>query len=182
MKKAECRVGMVVCDRGLGTKAVVAKCNPKNARLRFVEGERAGEEWNIPYSFLSPVFSDSLHTEMTMRSFEDPDNPAFKIYFSKRSVYLPEFPEGSPEFHIMNAICELWRKLSDENLEIECREEMEKEALKPGSKRRPATIMRDILAHYSSMINNLFSAIGCEVSLSEAESWEKHRKEKIGTV
>lgn len=169
MNKAECKVGMVVCDRESGNKAVVVKCNPKNAKLMFVEGEQSGNEWRISYSFLSPVFSESLHTEMTMRSFEDPDNPAFKVYFSKRNGDLPEFPPGSPECHIMMAICELWRKLSDENLEFECREEMEKEGLKPGSKRRPATIMRDVQARYSSMINNLFSAIGCEVSRSDGE-------------
>lgn len=175
---------MVVYDRDIGEKAVVIKCNPKNARLRFVEGERAEkhEEWILPYQLLSPVFSENLHTEITMRSFEDPDNPAFKVYFSNRKTNFSEFAEGSPEFHIMNAICELWRKLNDKNLERECQEEMEMEALNPGSKRRPATIMRDIQSRYSSMINNLFSAIGCEISRSDAESWEKDRKEKIGTV
>lgn len=185
MKREECRDGMVVYDRIGHARAVVIKCNPKNARVRLIEPGRspAGALWNIPYALLDPVFSENLNTEMMMRSFEDPDNPAFKSYFSaQKDNTLPDLVEGTPDYHIVMAICALWERLKDENLERECQEEIEKEALKPNSKRRPSTIMRDIQAQYSSKINSLFSAIGREVTREVAEKWIADRKEKVGTV
>ena len=146
--------------------------------------EFASNIWDIPYSCLEPVYAADQDTEMTMRSFGDDDNEAIKAYFEFRSSIpeVPDFPDGSPEFHIMKAICELWRKLDDANLERECSEMMEKEGLKPGPKRQPATIMRDIQARYADMINKLFSALGREVPRSVAERWEKSRNQKSGTI
>lgn len=182
MKKQDCRVGMVVYDRVGRVRGVVIKCNPKNVRMRTIDEDRDGDKdasWDIPYSHVDPVVTTSLSQEMVMRSFEQPDSEAIKTYvLSKNEDPLPDYPEGSPEQHILRAICELWRKLDDESLERECREAVELEALKSGPKRRPATIMRAIQLRYVEMINKLFSALGREVSKPLAEKWEKTGNEK----
>lgn len=185
MKKQDCRVGMVVNDRVGKVRGVVVKCNPKNVRMRTIDADRDGDKdaiWNIPYSHVEPVVTASLSTEMVMRSFEDPDNEGVKTYIAARKDEPLDYPDGSPEHHILRAICELWRKLDDENLDRECREAIEAEALKPGPKRRPATIMREINLRYSEMINKLFSALGREVSRLQAERWEKDRKQETGRI
>lgn len=170
-----------------GVRGVVVKCNPKNARVRTIEDNdrtgAAGTLWNMPYRLLEPYVAGSLSTEMVMKSFEQPENEGIKRYVAESMRDDPlNFPEDSPEIHIVRAICELWRRLDDENLERECQAVMDAEGLKPGPKRRPSTIMRDIQSHYSNMINKLFSALGREVSRSAAERWEKDRKLSDGTI
>jgi len=178
---------MVVYYKTGSVRAVVMKCNPKNARVRTIEeGPRTGPAniiWNIPYGYLEPYVAGSMSTEMVMKSFEQPENEGIKRYVAESMRDDPlNFPEDSPEIHIVRAICELWRRLDDENLERECQAAIEAEGLKPGPKRRPSTIMRDIHSHYSEMINKLFSALGREVSRAAAESWEKDRKLSSGTI
>lgn len=169
-------------------RSVVVKCNPKNARVRTIEDNermgKAGVLWNIPYRLLEPHIASSLSTEMVMRSFEQPENEGIKTYVAKsKNADDPfDFPEGSPEFYIAKAICELWHRLDDENLERECQAEMEMESHKPGSKRRPSTIMRDVQLRYSSMINKMFSALGREISKSAALRWENIRKQEMGSI
>lgn len=148
MKKQDCRVGMVVRDRLEEIKAVVVKCNPKNARVRTLEemrGYKAGVLWNIPYALLDPVVADNLKTEMAMRSFEQSGNEGIKAYFVHSRADEPvDFPDGSPEHHLMSAVCELWRRLDREE-----------------DRRRN-----------SEMINRIFAFLGREVSRSAAERWE----------
>ena len=182
MKKEDCRQGMVVAYMmEEGFKGIVVKCNPKNARVRTVEKNRvtgeSGSLWNIPYRLLEPVISEGLSTEMVMRSYEQPDNQGIKTYFSNLNKEEVNFPEGSPEWHIMHAVCELWRRLDEENLERECQAEIEKEGLKPGPKRRPSTIMREIHFRYSGIINKMFSALGREIPKDIAMSWESGTKD-----
>jgi len=188
MKKEDCRPGMVIKDSYCGVRAVILKCNPKNARVRTIEdNDRTGEAgslWNMPYRMIEPYQAENLQTEMVMKSFEQPENEGIKAYISnnERAHDPLDFPEGSPESHIMRAICELWRRLEDDNLDRECQGLVELEALKPGPKRRPSTIMRDIHGRYSDMINKMFTALGREVSKQAAERWEKDRKGSDGTI
>lgn len=187
MKREDCRPGMVVYYAEDGVRAVVVKCNPRNARVRTIEENKrtgpSGSLWNMTYSVLEPYVAGSLATEMIMRSFEDSENEGIKKYVAESRRDDPvDFPEGSPEIHIIRAICELWRRLDDESLERECQAAIEAEGLNPGPKRRPSTIMRDIQGRYSDMINKMFSALGREVSRSAAERWEKDRKDPDGTM
>jgi hypothetical protein len=188
MKKEDCRPGMVVYyTQDGGVRAVVVKCNPRNARVRTIEKSArtgpANSLWNMPYRLLEPFVKGSISTEMVMKSFEDPENEGIKTYIAASSNDSSlDFPEESPEHHILQAICELWRRLDDDNLERECKAAMDAEAISSGPKRRPSTVMRDVQGRYSNMINKLFSALGREVSRSAAEHWEKDRKQKIGTV
>lgn len=147
-------------------KYVVVKCNPKNAKCRMLSSLKGGKTatgslWIIPYALLEPFIDPHLSTEMMMRSFEQPENQGIKTYFDhskKADEPVDKFPETSPQWHIMNAICELWRRLEDDNLEKESK-----------------TLGRHVLslrAAYSSMINELFSVIGREVSKKAANEWE----------
>lgn len=171
MKKEDCRVGMVVYDRYGGSRAVVVKCNPKNARVRIVEGNEnrdTGALWNIPYRLLDPVVSENLGTEMVMRSFEQPENQGIKTYFAnvKKADDPVHFPEGSPEWHVMRAVCELWRRLEDESIWREVDATGEKLPVKKSA------MFRAKSREYSNLINKLFSALGREVSKSAAAEWE----------
>lgn len=152
MKKEDCRLGMVVFHREFEVKGVVVKCNPKKAKVRIVEeikngrrrGVAAGSLWNMPYSGLEPVVDAG--TEMAMRSFEQPENDGIKTYFKHvaRADEPVDFPEDSPEHHLMRAVCELWRRLAREE-----------------DRRRN-----------SDTINRIFGIFGREVSRSAAERWE----------
>lgn len=183
MKKEDCRVGMVVYDRHGGVKGVVVKVNPKYARIRLLQeyrGSDAGSLWNMPYRILEPVVSENLSTEMTMRSFEQPENEGIKKFFEKSKETSPlDFPENSPEWHIMKSICELWRRLEDESLENEAKEGKEvvvvngsQVIVKSGGGQRVSTVVRELRGHYSELINKMFSAIGRYVPKDEAERWE----------
>lgn len=176
MNKQDCRVGMVVHHHEFDVKCVVVKCNPKKARVRTIEdmkssrrGSKSGSLWNMPYSSITPVVSGNLKTEMTMRSFGEVENPGIKTYFLNTKADEPvNFQEDSPEWHMMRAVCELWRRLDDESLELEC------EKIKAASEntQRPSTIIRNLRAEYSDKINRLFGILGREVSQDAAFSWE----------
>lgn len=198
MKKEDCRVGMVVYDRHGGVKGVVVKINPKNARVRTVEdmkhgggrGSGAGSLWNMPYHILEPVVSENISTEMTMRSFEQPENEGIKKFFEKSKDTSPlDFPENSPEWHIMKAICEIWRRLEEESLENEAKDGNEvmvvngsQVIVKSGGGRRVTTVVRELRGHYSDLINKMFSAIGRYVPKDEAERWESGTNEEHAVV
>ena len=152
MKKEDCRVGLVVYHRVFGAKGVVLKCNPKKARVSIVEGSKnrlsmaPGSIWNMPYGGLDPVVD--AKTEMAMRSFEQPDSPGIKAYFAnnRRADEPVDFPDGSPEHHLVKAVCELWRRLEDEEGRLRAR--------------------------HSEMINRIFNTLGREVSKEAAMQWE----------
>ena len=171
MRREDCRVGLVVQSGIEGVRGVVVKCNPKKARVRLIEdmksGRHGGEKgslWNMPYMYLEPLVDPRLKTEMVMRSFEDPDNEGIKTYIEEvlKSDQSVDFPEGSPEFHIMRAICELWRRLEDESIEREA-------ASMEGRRDKNE---RELKAHYSELINKMFSALGREISKDASEKWE----------
>jgi hypothetical protein len=151
MKKEDCRVGLVVYHPVFGAKGVVLKCNPKKARVNIVEGSKnrrsmaPGSIWNMPYGGLYPVVD--AKTEMAMRSFEQPESPGIKAYFAnaRRADEPVDFPDGSPEHHLVKAVCELWRRLEDEE---------------------------GLRARHSEMINRIFNALGREVSKEAAMEWE----------
>jgi hypothetical protein len=175
MSKQECRVGMVVYHRDFEVKGVVVKCNIKKAKVRIVEdiknkrrrGVRAGSLWNMPYSSLEPVLE--VKTEMAMRSFEQPDNSGIKTYFQHvaKAEELVEYPEGSPEHHVMMAVCELWRMLDDDRIRAEVE----------GSAFQRAAGIRNRKAQISGQINRLFSFLGREVSRETASNWEAGKTE-----
>jgi hypothetical protein len=157
MKREDCRVGMVVWEPEWQIRAVVIKCNPKNARVKTLEaiggktrGSAPGSTWNIPYKLLEPWVDTKAPAFMAMKSFEQPGNAGIKAYFANagKASDPVDFPEGSPEWHVMKAICELWRRLDEEG--------------------QTAALRR----HYSFLINKLFSALGREVSQRAAEEWE----------
>lgn len=171
MRKEDCRVGLVVHSSIEGVRGVVVKCNPKKARVRLIEdmksGRHGGEKgslWNMPYMYIEPIIDPRLKTEMVMRSFQDPDNDGIKAYIEQamKSDMAVEFPEGSPEFHIMRAICELWRRLEDGSIEREA-------ASMEGRRDKNE---RTLKSHYSELINKMFSALGREISKNAAEKWE----------
>ena len=156
MKKQDCRVGMVVWEPEWQIRAVVIKCNPRNARVKTLEaiggrtrGSAPGSTWNIPYKLLEPWVDPKAGTFMTMKSFEQPDNQGIKTYFrhASKADDPVDFPEESPEHHLMKAVCELWRRLEAE----------------------------EDRAKNSEMINRIFGILGREVSRSAAERWESGR-------
>lgn len=160
MRREDCRVGMIVQYGDM--RGVVIKVNPKNSRVRTVSGDkRPGSIWSIPYGLLEPVLG--VGTEMMMRSFEQPDNQGIKTYFehARKADDVVEVEDGTPEAHVMRAVCELWRRLTD--LEDE------------GGDAHRARWLR---SRYSDMINRLFGVLGREVSRDAAESWESGRIEK----
>jgi hypothetical protein len=57
-----------------------------------------------------------------------------------------DFPDGSPEHHLVKAVCELWRRLEDEEGRLRAR--------------------------HSEMINRIFNTLGREVSKEAAMQWE----------
>lgn len=159
MRKEDCRVGMAVVYGDM--KGVVVKINPKNARVRTVAGDkRPGSLWSIPYGLLEPAIG--ISTEMMMRSFEQPDNQGIKTYFAhaNRADDPVEAEEGTPQYFVMQAVCELWRRLDDEALAREADN---------------AHTARWLRGRYSDMINRLFGVLGREVSKEAADNWESGR-------
>lgn len=170
MKKEDCRVGMVVWESEWEIRAVVTKCNPKRAVVKTLEdlpgsgrGHKAGSTWNIPYKFLEPWVDSKAGTFMVMKSFEQPDNQGVKTYFAhaNKADDPVEVEEGTPQYFVMRAVCELWRRLDDESL-----------AAESGSKLHAERRLR---AGYSDMINRLFGVLGREVSKEAADNWESGR-------
>ena len=166
MKKEDCRVGMVVWEPEWQIRAVVIKCNPKNAKVKILEdigqnrrGNKAGSTWNMPYKLLEPWCDPKAGTFMVMKSFEQPENQGIKTYFQHNKANDPvETEPDSPEHHVMMAVCELWRRLEDESL-----------AAESGGN---TNMERRLRSKYSNMINKLFSALGREISQDAANAWE----------
>jgi hypothetical protein len=155
MKKEDFQVGMIVrfaADRFGPDKmprGVIIKINPKRAKVKSLDpvGKWGlGGIWNCSYSGLVPVVGgDEVSNEMTMRSFENPDDPGIKAW-SAAQKSKPDLPDSLPaeDEHIVRAIHELYLKLHD---------------LDGADRIGP-----------SGKIHLLFRAIGRELSREEAES------------
>jgi hypothetical protein len=124
MKKEDFKVGMVVrfgSDR-FGIKnmprGVIIKINPKRAKIKTIDPAGrwpAGCIWSCHYSGLFPVVEvEEVSNEMTMRSFERPNDTAIKAWSAaqKSKGELTDSLQDEDE-HIVRAIYELYIKLKD---------------------------------------------------------------------
>lgn len=160
MRKEDCKKGMLVyfgdttheSSRfgGKIARGVVIKVNPKRAKVKSIDpagGHPAGCIWNCSYFHIFPVVGgEEISNEMTMRSFENPDDLAVKTWSeaqkSQKDLSKDLLPEDK---YIMHAIHEIYVKLEDLN----------------GKDR----------SFLSDKINILFRALGREVSKKESELW-----------
>jgi len=156
MKKEDCQVGMVVrfgADRfGIEhmPRGVIIKINPKRAQVKSLDQAGkwpAGAVWRCPYGGLVPVVGgNEVANEMTMRSFERPDDPAVKAWSARQKAMEAKPKSLQPEDkHIMHAIYEIYQRLDD----CTARERN----------------------HLSQKINLLFRFIGREVTKVDVERW-----------
>lgn len=158
MRKEDFKVGQVVyfgdtiSDSskfgGRMSRGVILKLNPKRAKLKSLDRAGkwpAGVIWHCHYATLVPVVGgDEVANEMTMRSFEKPDDPAVKAWSAAQKNKAPLPEKLSPEDeHIVRAIDEIYDRIDD------C-DQRERN-------------------HLSLKINLLFRAIGREVSREEAK-------------
>lgn len=158
MRKEDFKVGQLVYFgdttkqtsrfKGKMSRGVILKLNPKRAVVKSLDPAGkwpAGVEWRCGYGNLVPVVGgDEVSNEMTMRSFEKPDDPAVKAWAAaqKNKAPLPKNLSSEDE-HIVRAINEIYERLD------EC-DQKERNRL-------------------SLKINLLFRAIGREVSREEAK-------------
>jgi hypothetical protein len=155
MKKEDFKVGMIVKfgrDRfgpGSMPRGVIVKINPKKAKVKSLDPAGkwpAGCIWTCPYGGLVPfVGGDEVSNEMTMRSFENPNDLGVKAW-SAAQKSKPDLPDSLPaeDEHIVRAIHELYLRLED---------------LDGADRIGP-----------SGKIHLLFRALGREVSREEAEN------------
>lgn len=159
MKKEDFQVGMIVrfgADRfeaDCMPRGVIIKVNPKRAKVKSLDRAGkwpAGAVWTCGYGGLVPVFGgNEVSNEMTMRSFERPDDPAVKAWSARQKAMAAKPKSLQPEDkHIMRAIHEIWQRL-------EARPEID------GKKRN----------ELSRKINLLFRFMGREITKEEAEAW-----------
>lgn len=157
MKKEDFKVGQLVYFGdtigdsykfgGKMCRGVIIKINPKRAKVRALDPVGkwpAGCLWTCHYFTLVPVVGgDEVSNEMTMRSFEKPNDPAVKAWSAaqKNKPPLPETLAPDDEY-IVRAINEIYERIDD------C-EQKERNEL-------------------SRKIYLLFRAIGREVSREEA--------------
>jgi hypothetical protein len=155
MKKEDFKVGMIVrfARERFGAngmpRGVIIKVNPKRAKVKSLDPAGkwpAGGIWTCHYGSLEPlVGGDEISNEMTMRSFEKPDDPAIRAW-SAAQKSKKELPDNLPreDEHIVRAIQEIYSLLEDAE----------------GAKR----------IELSQKIHLLFRAFGREVSREESES------------
>lgn len=160
MRKEDCKVGMVVCFGdtlkhtsrfgGKVSRGIIIKVNPKRAKVRSIDPAGrwpAGTTWTCSYANLFPVPpADSITNEMTMRSFENPNDVGIKAWSEaqKSRKTLPETLKPEDE-HIMRAVCEIYDKFDD-----------------------TYGVQKSEL---HTKLHLLFRALGVEVSKTEAEAW-----------
>jgi len=160
MKKEDFQVGMIVKfgrDR-FGqenmARGVIIKVNPKKAKVKSLEQAGkwpAGSIWTCPYGGLVPVVGGSeVSNEMTMRSFEKPNDTAVKAWSARQKV-MEAKPRSlkAEDKHIMRAIHEIYQSLG----------------LCEGRR-------KDEL---SMKISLLFRVIGREIPKEEVEAWMLER-------
>lgn len=160
MRKEDCKKGMLVyfgdvhreSSRfgGKMSRGVVIKINPKKAKVKSIDSAGRwpeGSVWSCPYSLIAPVVGgDEIESEMTMRSFANPNDTAVKAWSEAQKSQEEISKELLPEdAHIMRAINEIYTKLE-------------------GTEGRSRIVL-------SEKINILFRAFGREVSQNEAKEW-----------
>jgi len=160
MKKEDFQVGMIVkfgaerFGHDNMVRGVIIKINPKMARVKSLEKAGkwpAGSVWRCPYRNLVPVVGGSeVSNEMTMRSFETPNDTAIKAW-SARQKSMESVPKSlkAEDKHIMRAIHEIYQRLD-----------------KCGVRERNELSMK---------ISLLFRAIGREITKAEVEAWMLER-------
>lgn len=147
MEKNDCRKGMLVEIYPDGSKGIVVKVNPKNAKIKLITNHKhskAGELWRIPYALLN--FVPNGTEEVIMRSFEQPDNEGIKVFVEENKPDAEVVTNCEEDKHIMTAVCLIYDMIDD----------------KKGKER----------FELCSKINSLFSALGREVSPEAAEKWK----------
>ena len=153
MKKEDCKKGMLVTFGEDLCRGVIVKLNPKRAKVTTLEshkGRMAGLTWSVPYSLMWPVVGgDEVSNQMTMTSFQKPNDPAIRAWAEAQKNRPPKKEFVFEDASIMQAIHTIYERL--EGVE--------------GDNRR----------HLSEKINLLFRAIGRDISKSEAEEWMLER-------
>lgn len=177
MIREECRVGMVVefgRETGERTKGVIVKMNPAKAKVRILEnrgsgrGSQAGSQWGVPYSMMVAVQDATTDTAITMQSFVQPNNPAFKAFAQAKSVADQPVPYNRFTYVdnlVLEAIYATYMELSPENLS--CDGEL------------PVHVVNAKRSKLNARLTYLFKALGREVGECAACDWmdEKRRKE-----
>lgn len=149
MKREDCKVGMIVQFQDTFDRGVVLKVNPKMVRVKLLDDHRhwrAGTTLRCQYSLVAPLVSagDEISNEMTMRSFQDPDDKGVKAWSAAQQNRGGVPTDGPPEDElIVRAILEIYSRLEDLNGRA-----------------------RYDLSH---KINLLFRAVGHEFTREEAE-------------
>jgi hypothetical protein len=148
MDKNDCRKGMLVEIYPEGSKGIVIKVCPKNAKIRMITGHHnteAGSLWRIPYALLN--FVPDGKEEIIMRSFEQPDNEGIKTFIKENQADKEIGELCGEDKHIMMAICLIYEMIDD----------------KTGKER----------FRLSGKVNSLFNALGREVSSEAAKKWKQ---------
>lgn len=149
MKREDCKKGMIVQWGDDMCRGVVIKINPKMAKVTTLDahkGQRAGLTWRVPYSMLWPVVGgQEIGSEMAMRSFANPNDPAVKAWVGNQTEHTPIGELSIEDEFIMRAICELHAKLDG----LEGKERF----------------------YDSQKLHLLFRALGRDISQEQAAEW-----------
>lgn len=178
MKREDCRIGMIVefgRENGERTKGVIAKMNPKKAKVRIIEtrgsgrGSDAGSQWGVPYGMMAAVQDATTEAAVIMQSFANPGNPAVKAFAQAKIVAdqpVPYSPFNHAENLILEAIYVTHMALSPENLT--CDGEL------------PMHEVNAKRSRFNARLTHLFKALGREVGECAACDWmdEKRKKEE----
>jgi hypothetical protein len=153
VKKEDCKKGMLVIFGEDLCRGVIVKLNPKRAKITTLDshkGRISGITWSVPYSLMWPVVGgDEISNQMTMTSFQKPNDPAIRAWSESQKNRPPKREFVFEDASIMQAIHTIYERL--EGVE--------------GDNRR----------HLSEKINLLFRAIGGDVSKSEVDEWMLER-------
>jgi hypothetical protein len=176
MNREDCRIGMVVefgRENGERTKGVIVKMNPKKAKVRIIEsrgegrGSQAGSQWGVPYSMMIAVQDATTETAITMQSFAQPDNPAFKAFAQAKSMAdqpVPYNPFTHADNLILEAIYCTHMELSPENLS--CDGEL------------PVHAVNAKRSKLNARLTHLYKAFGREVGESASCNWMDEKRSK----
>lgn len=149
MKKEDCKKGMLVIFGEDKCRGVIVKLNPKRAKVTTLDPHKnrmVGLTWSVPYRMMWPLVGrEEVSNEMVMKSFQEPNNVAIKVWSEAQKAIRPKREYIFEDAMIMQAIHTIYVRL--EGVE--------------GINRR----------ELSEKINLLFRAIGRDVSKSEADEW-----------
>jgi len=103
---------------GKKSKGVIVKLNPRRAKVKALEPAGrwpAGAVWACGYGSLVPVVGgEEISNEMTMRSFQTPDDNAIKAWSAAQKNKKP-LPEKLPpeDEHLVRAVNEIYDRLDE---------------------------------------------------------------------